>query len=134
MSLDSQFKSPGLASAMDQGPCGEANGIPTLDVRTLSRKNIALLIVFDAVAELKSVSLAAERLSLSQPAVSHAVGRLRCMMNDRLFVGTPIGLVLTTRAEAMVGPARRILERAQDILLPAAGLADSTPVDAHAAD
>ncbi len=134
MSLDTQFNSPDLASTIEADPCARASGTPTLDVRTLSRKNIALLIVFDAVAELRSVSRAAERLSLSQPAVSHAVARLRYMMNDRLFIRSPMGLVLTTRAEAMVEPARRILAKAHDILLTGASPAESPQVDAHAAD
>lgn len=134
MSLGAQLHSSDLASAIETVPCVEANGTPTLDVRTLSRKNIALLIVFDAVAELRSITRAAERLSLSQPAVSHAVARLRYMMNDRLFIRSPMGLVLTTRAEAMVAPARKILEKAHDILLTGSASAVSRHIDVHAAD
>lgn len=91
-----------------------------IDPAALSRKNLALLIVFDVVAEMRSVTLAAERLSLSQPALSHSVGKLRQLFDDPLFVrgrGRARGwLVLTPRAEALVAPVHALLARAETIL------------------
>ncbi len=80
------------------------------------RTDLNLLAVFDAVATCGSVSEAAERLSLSQPAVSHALNRLRDRLDDRLFVRGRGGFRPTPRAEAMIGPVREILAAADRIL------------------
>lgn len=94
-----------------------------IDPAALSRKNLSLLIVFDVVAEMRSVTLAAERLSLSQPALSHSLGKLRQLFDDPLFVrgrGRSRGwLVLTPRAQALVAPVRTWLANAESILCPA---------------
>jgi DNA-binding transcriptional LysR family regulator len=81
-----------------------------------TRPDLNLLVVFDAVATCRSVSEAAERLSLSQPAVSHALNRLRDRLGDRLFVRERGGFMPTPRAEAMIGPVRDILAAADRIL------------------
>ena len=49
---------------------------------------VARMVTFyhDVVAEMRSVTLAAERLSLSQPALSHSLGKLRQLFDDPLFV------------------------------------------------
>ena len=90
-----------------------------IDPGALSRKNLALLIVFDVVAEMRSVTLAAERLSLSQPALSHSLGKLRQLFDDPLFVRGRGMLMLTPRAEALVTPVRTLLASAVSILRPA---------------
>lgn len=61
------------------------------------RPDLNLLVVFDAIARTGSVTLAATRLSLSQPAVSHALNRFRDVTGDPLFVRN--GNRLTPRAE-----------------------------------
>jgi DNA-binding transcriptional LysR family regulator len=71
--------------------------------------DLNLLVVFDAVAHEKSLTRAGLRLGMSQPAVSHALARLRVMLKDELFVRTPEGMLPTARAERMVGPARDAL-------------------------
>jgi DNA-binding transcriptional LysR family regulator len=48
--------------------------------------DLNLLRVFDALMREQNVSRAAERLSLSQPAVSNALGRLRELLDDPLLV------------------------------------------------
>jgi DNA-binding transcriptional LysR family regulator len=77
--------------------------------KNLSRADLNLLVVFDAVAQTRSVTVAADALSLSQPAVSHAVKRLRTLMGDPLFVRGRDGLVLTPRAEGSVAEVKAIL-------------------------
>ncbi|MFV3075470.1 LysR family transcriptional regulator [Niveispirillum fermenti] len=76
----------------------------------LSRIDLNLLVVFDAVVRTGSVKDAAPLLALSQPAVSHALNRLREMLNDPLFVRSHNKLVPTERARAMAGPVAKILE------------------------
>ncbi|WP_234725270.1 LysR family transcriptional regulator [Cupriavidus metallidurans] len=59
---------------------------------------------------------ASDRLALSQPAVSHALRRLRGAMGDELFVSTKSGLVPTARGEALIGPVRDALEQIERAL------------------
>src|SRR5712691_10824159 len=66
--------------------------------------DLNLLIVFDAVMQERSVTRAGSRIGLSQPAMSHALGRLRHMLKDELFIRTPDGMVPTPRAEALALP------------------------------
>lgn len=63
--------------------------------------DLNLLHVFAAVHQARSVSRAAERLQLSQPAVSHALTRLRLLLHDPLFVRAPGGVAPTPRAERL---------------------------------
>lgn len=80
------------------------------------RFDLNLLVVFDAVAQTGSVTAAAARLTLSQPAISHALNRLRDMVGDPLFVRSRSALVPTPRAEAMIEPVRSIVEAARSVV------------------
>lgn len=61
--------------------------------------DLNLLPVFEAVMATGNVGRAAERSGLSQPAVSHALARLRLALKDPLFVRAPGGVRPTARAE-----------------------------------
>src|SRR6201993_3196485 len=80
--------------------------------------DLNLLIVFDAVMQERSVTRAGRRIGLSQPAMSHALSRLRHMLKDQLFVRTPEGMVPTPRAEQLADPLRRALDDMQLALEP----------------
>ncbi|MFZ6874204.1 LysR family transcriptional regulator [Undibacterium sp. Di27W] len=82
----------------------------------IARPDLNLLVIFDAVASKGSVSKAAEQLALSQPAVSHALNRLRYLLDDPLFVRSKSGFLPTPRALAMIGPVRDILSAAGFVL------------------
>ena len=82
--------------------------------------DLNLLIVFDAVMQERSVTRAGSRIGLSQPAMSHALNRLRHMLKDELFVRTPAGMVPTPRAEALAQPLRNALNEMQLALEPTA--------------
>jgi DNA-binding transcriptional LysR family regulator len=84
----------------------------------LHRIDLNLLVLFEAIAQTRSVTLAAERLARSQPAVSHALGRLRALIGDPLFVRGRHGLTPTARARAMIGPVAEILQRVGAVLGP----------------
>jgi DNA-binding transcriptional LysR family regulator len=73
------------------------------------RLDLNLLVVFDAVMQERSATRAAEKLNMSQPAVSHALGRLRAALRDELFVRTPDGMVPTTQAERLAPSVRQAL-------------------------
>ncbi|UGY19466.1 LysR family transcriptional regulator [Bradyrhizobium septentrionale] len=79
----------------------------------LRNLDLNLLLVFDAVMRERSAVRAASALALSQPAVSHALNRLRHALKDRLFVRTPSGMLPTPRAEALALPIRKALNELQ---------------------
>src|SRR5258708_3883808 len=81
--------------------------------------DLNLLIVFDAVMQERSVTRAGRRIGLSQPAMSHALNRLRYMLKDELFVRTPEGMAPTPRAETLAQPLRSALSEMQLALEPA---------------
>jgi DNA-binding transcriptional LysR family regulator len=80
--------------------------------------DLNLLVVFDAIMRDRSVTRAGQRLSLSQPAMSHALTRLRHMLKDELFVRSPNGMVPTPRAEQLATPIRIALDGLQQSLEP----------------
>ncbi|WP_166359425.1 LysR family transcriptional regulator [Pseudomonas akapageensis] len=84
-----------------------------LNTRTL---DLNLLVVFATLWETQNVTRAGERLALSQPAVSHALRRLRERLGDELFVTGRNGLVPTTRAAELIGPVREALSRLDEVL------------------
>jgi DNA-binding transcriptional LysR family regulator len=63
--------------------------------------DLNLLPVFEAVYEERSLSRAAVRLSMTQPAVSHALARLRIVFKDELFLRHPRGVTATAVADAI---------------------------------
>lgn len=87
----------------------------------MSRFNIQsldlnLLSVFVVVWETRNVSRAAERLSLTQSAISHALRRLRTRIEDPLFVPGRDGLVPTPRATEIIGPIQNALQQITNVL------------------
>jgi DNA-binding transcriptional LysR family regulator len=83
----------------------------------LRRIDLNLLTIFDALFTTRSVTRAATRLGLGQPAVSHSLARLRELTGDALFVATRRGLVPTSRALGLSAWVRTVLEEAQQKLL-----------------
>jgi DNA-binding transcriptional LysR family regulator len=81
--------------------------------------DLNLLPIAIALYDELSVSRAARRLGMSQPAVSKALRRLREAFDDPLFVRRPIGIVPTPRAHAIIRAARPHLEHLQEDLLRA---------------
>lgn len=73
--------------------------------------DLNLLVALDALLQERSISRAAEKVFLSQPAMSNALARLRDYFGDELL--TPLGrqMVLTPRAESLQQPVREILLR-----------------------
>src|SRR5437016_13784558 len=80
--------------------------------------DLNLLVVFEALMQDGSVTRAGQRLGMSQPALSHALNRLRYLLKDRLFVRTPKGMVPTPRAEQLALPLRHALAEMQHALEP----------------
>lgn len=71
--------------------------------------DLNLLVALRALLAERHVTRAATRVGLSQPAMSHALARLRELLGDPLLVRTPRGMRPTPRAEAMTAPLERAL-------------------------
>ena len=76
--------------------------------------NLHYLAVFHAVAEERSVSRGAERLGVSQPAVSKQLKLLERSIGAALFDRTPRGVTPTAAGELLAGYARRLFALAGD--------------------
>jgi DNA-binding transcriptional LysR family regulator len=83
----------------------------------LASLDLNLLVALDALLEESSVGQAADRISLSQPAMSHALKRLRGLLGDPLLVRVGARMQLTTRAEALRYPLQDALTRVRDLLI-----------------
>lgn len=83
----------------------------------INRLDLNLLKIFDSVYRLRNLTEVAKEVNLSQPAVSHALGRLREALSDRLFVRTPGGFEPTERCERLAPPVRAALETIKDSLI-----------------
>jgi LysR family transcriptional regulator, nod-box dependent transcriptional activator len=75
------------------------------------RLDLNLLVALDALLTERSVSIAAERIFLSQSATSSALGRLREYFADDLLIVKGRQMVLTARGEELVEPVRAVLEQ-----------------------
>lgn len=82
----------------------------------LRNVDLNLLVVFDTIMLERSITRASERLSLSESAVSHALGRLRRCLKDELFTRDRSGLHATPRANQLRVPVRRALQRIESAL------------------
>lgn len=71
--------------------------------------DLNLLPVFEAVYEEANLSRAAERLAMTQSAVSHALSRLRLLYRDELFVRQPRGVVPTRVSDTLYATLRGAL-------------------------
>jgi DNA-binding transcriptional LysR family regulator len=77
-----------------------------LTMRRINPRNVDLnlLRVFLAIWDSRNLTAAGARLGLTQPAVSHALGRLRLLFEDPLFVRISYTMVPTEAATRLHGP------------------------------
>ena len=75
----------------------------------ISRVDLNLFIVFEAIYAEGSVTRASLKLNLTQPAISHALKRLRVMFEDPLFVRQGHLMVSTPLARSIIEPVRHSL-------------------------
>ena len=91
------------------------------------RYDLNLLPIFVALMEERSVTRAALRLGITQPALSNALARLRVTMRDPLFVRERYGIRPTQMAEELAPVIAAALARLDDAIL---GQQDFDPADA----
>lgn len=87
-------------------------------LENLRQADLNLLVAFAAIAEEGSVTRAAERLRLSQPAVSRALQRARALFRDELLIRTPTGLEPTVRAREVLKDLESLLPRIDRMIAP----------------
>ncbi len=78
--------------------------------------DLNLFLVFEAIHSTRSVTLAGEKVCMTQSAVSNALKRLRERFDDPLFVRTPQGMVPTPLASQLIGPISEGLEKFNRVL------------------
>lgn len=89
-----------------------------IDQNKLRRLDGGLLLVFRELLRTRRASAVAERLGLSQPAISHALGRLRDLFEDPLFVRRPHGFEPTRRAMELGPKVEALIRLADQALSP----------------
>src|SRR5258708_12382644 len=84
----------------------------------LNSLDLNLLVALDALLLEASVSRAAMRIGLSQPAASHALQRLRGVLGDPLLVRAGARMEFTPRAQPLRGPLPQALDPLRALFLP----------------
>ncbi len=87
-----------------------------MELKKLSKIDLNLLVSMQVLMEERSVSGAARRMSITQPAMSKTLGRLRETFNDPLFVRSKRGIQPTPRAQAIAAELPQILAAAEALL------------------
>jgi DNA-binding transcriptional LysR family regulator len=94
-----------------------------MDIRAV---DLNLLKAFDALHAERAVTRAASRIGLSQPAMSHALSRLRDLFSDDLFVRTQSGMEPTARAREIAPLISHAIEQIEAALNLGAGFDPAT--------
>ncbi len=92
----------------------------------LSAVDLNLLVSLDVLLEERSVRGAARRLSLTPPAMSHQLRRIRELLGDEVLVRAGRGMVATPRAETLVEPVRALVTQAKAVLADPKAFSPST--------
>ncbi|HEX8953611.1 MAG TPA: LysR family transcriptional regulator [Polyangia bacterium] len=82
----------------------------------LNQIDLNLLVVLDAIYTEGGITQAARKLHLTQPAISHSLGRLRDLFGDPLFVREGRSMVATPMARNLIEPLRRSLRGLESAL------------------
>ena len=83
-----------------------------------SRLDLNLLRVLEAVATAGTITGAAEKLNLTQPAISHALNRLREQLGDPLFTREGRGLLPSTYTQEILPELRSVMNDLEHVLAP----------------
>src|SRR5438046_8791219 len=86
-------------------------------MNSMDKLDLNLMPIALALYDELSVSRAAQKLGMSQPAVSMALRKLRVAFNDPLFIRAAKGITPTPRAHALVRAARPLLTGLQESVL-----------------
>jgi DNA-binding transcriptional LysR family regulator len=90
--------------------------IESIHQMNLSSFDLNLLVALEALLAERSVSRAATRVGLSQPAMSNALSRLRTVFRDPLLVRTGRSMALTARGERLILPLRAAIAQIKEVI------------------
>ena len=82
----------------------------------LSRIDLNLLVAYQVLMQEKNVTRAAERLFVTQPAMSKTLGRLRLLLDDELFVRSSHGLTPTPKTIELERPVNDVLNQLSELM------------------
>ena len=82
----------------------------------LANFNLNLLLALDGLLGARSVTVAARRVRVTPSAMSHSLAELRSLLGDPLLVRSGRSMVLTPRAESLVGPLHKLLADTERLL------------------
>src|SRR5882724_985154 len=88
----------------------------SIDNAHIRRLDMTLLMVFEMLLRKRNMSVVAAEIGLTQSAVSHAVGRLRSIFDDPLFVRKGAGVEPTARALLIGSPLAEALAEIRDMV------------------
>lgn len=83
--------------------------MPVIQKMNITSKDLNLLYLFHVLYQERNATLAAQRMALSQPALSHKLNKLRHQFGDPLFVRAPRGLAPTPRAHELAPEVERLV-------------------------
>jgi DNA-binding transcriptional LysR family regulator len=89
-----------------------------MDTKQLVKIDLNLLLALQIMLEERNVSRAAERLYITQPAMSKTLTRLRNVFDDLLFTRSGHGMLPTPRALELEAPLKSALRDVEDIIAP----------------
>lgn len=89
-----------------------------MSLSDLASVDLNLLVVLDALLTENNVTRAARRIGISQSAMSHALGRLRRLLDDPLLVRVGNEMRPTPRAKSLRQPVAQALRRIEEVLVP----------------
>ena len=90
-----------------------------MEIKDLTRLDLNLLVALEALLEERNVSKAADRLFITQSAMSKTLGRLRDVFDDPLFTRSANGMVPTPRALELATHLPQLLQSVQAMVQPA---------------
>ena len=100
--------------------------MPTITDMNVQTVDLNSLRALDALLEMSSVTLAAARLGITQPAASASLRRLRTLFDDPLLVRSGRSMVRSSRGEQLLVETRAFLAAAERVLTPTSSWSPST--------
>lgn len=89
-----------------------------MDIQALNRFDLNTLVALKVLLDERHVTRAAEKLNLTQSAVSRILAKLRQDFDDPILVKSGKHLSLTPKAERLYLPLTKVLEQVNALLLP----------------
>ncbi len=90
-----------------------------MNIKSLAKSDLNLIVVFQVLMDERNVTRAAEKIHISQPAMSKALNRLRELFDDPLFTRTAYGIVPTPKAQELYKHVPEVMGRIDRMINPA---------------